>query len=63
MGSLFKGPKISKEQKELNARKLSSERARVSEEKKKATDNRIAGLDYGIRSLLGGGQRGGYSQG
>ena len=61
MGSLFKGPKISKAQKEMNQRKLVSERARASEAKEEALAARIAGNNYGIRSLLGGGSRGGFA--
>lgn len=61
MGSLFGGPKIDKDQKEMNKRRLASERSRASEEKKKALDQRISANNYGIRSLLGGSDRGGFA--
>lgn len=61
MGSLFSGPKIPKEQKQLNQARLESERRRASEAKEQALAARVAGNNYGIRSLLGGGSRGGFA--
>lgn len=61
MGALFGGPKIPREQKELNKMRLQSEQARVSEAKDEALKQRVAGTSYGIRTLLGGGSRSGYA--